>query len=57
MLQVVKIQATHIICGSGDPVQQATGNAGLTGAGENGEVIGSGGPARVKGYSVWDDAF
>jgi hypothetical protein len=51
MLRVVKIQATHLICSSG-PVQRASSNAGINETVEAGD-----GPARVKGYSVWDDEF
>ncbi len=49
MLRVVKIQATHLICDSGI-VQRASNNAGIDETVEAGN-----GPARVKGYSVWDD--
>ena len=53
-LQVVTVQQQGVICTS--EVQSVNSNAGITGAGTDGEITGSDGPARVRHSSVdWED--
>ena len=51
MLHIIRIRPTQLLCASG-PVQRTSNNAGI-----NEEVTGGDGPARVKGYNVWDDEY
>lgn len=52
-LRVVAINIRHQLL-SGSPVNKVGGNAGLTGAGDDGTITGGSGPARSRSNSGWD---
>ena len=52
-MQAVTINIRHQLLNTS--VNNVAGNAGLTGAGDDGTITGGSGPARSRDFSGWDD--